>query len=42
MKPPKDLAKAREVGLEVDSEEEELEGESQAYFINAMNKVTWP
>jgi hypothetical protein len=42
MKPPKDLEEAREVGLEVDSEEEEMEEEGRADVTTAMNKVTWP
>jgi hypothetical protein len=42
MKPPKDLEEAREVGLEVDSEEGEMEAEGRADATTAMNKVIWP
>jgi hypothetical protein len=41
MKPPKDLEEAGEVGVEVDSEEEEMGEEGQEYVTTVMNKVTW-
>ena len=42
MKPPKDLEEAREVGLEADSEEGDIEVDSQAYVKNSIKKVIWP
>jgi hypothetical protein len=41
MKPPKDLEEAREVGVEVDSEEEEMgeEGEGRCYNCNEQGHL---
>jgi len=42
MKSPKDLEEAREVGLEVDLEEEEMEAEGRGYVTNSMKRVIFP
>jgi hypothetical protein len=42
MKPPKDLKEAREMGLEVDLEEGEMEAESRDDATTSKNKVIWP
>jgi hypothetical protein len=42
MKSPKDLEEAREVGLEVDLEEGEIEEEGQDDVKTTTNKVIFP